>query len=278
VEVRLNRILVPFDGSEPARAALAHARVLAARSGATVTLAYVVPAPDLLADLGVGRSASRDAAGILAEAAKTIVTPTRTVLLEGDPATALAAEADRLDVDLVILGSRGRSPLVGLVLGSTARKLLLTASRPVMVVHAPVDALRTVVAGVDTGESAAKVARAARALAEATGAAVTLVNVLDADRAVADRPEQFGIPAQVWKDAVAAHAERVFAPLRPLVPGAGEELRYGNATAELREAVDAHRAEVVVVARKGRSGLDVDAWFGVAFTLAVRGPFATLVV
>jgi nucleotide-binding universal stress UspA family protein len=162
VEVRLNRILVPFDGSEPARAALAHARVLAARSGATVTLAYVVPAPDLLADLGVGRSASRDAAGILAEAAKTIVTPTRTVLLEGDPATALAAEADRLDVDLVILGSRGRSPLVGLVLGSTARKLLLTASRPVMVVHAPVDALRTVVAGVDTGESAAKVARAAR--------------------------------------------------------------------------------------------------------------------
>jgi len=274
----LKRILVAFDGSEPARAALAHARILAARSGATLTLAYAVPAPDLLADLGVARSASRDANDILVEAAKSVATPTRMATLGGDPAAALAAEADRLDVDLIVLGSRGRSPLIGLVIGSTARKLLLTASRPVMIVHAPVDSVRTVVAAVDTGDSAAKVARAAQGLAAATGATVTLVNVLDADRAVADSPEQFGIPAQVWKDAVHAHAERVFAPLRPLAPGAAEDLRYGRATAELREAVEDHRAEVVVVARKGRSGLDIDSWFGVAFTLAVRGPFATLVV
>ena len=89
---------------------------------------------------------------------------------------------------------------------------------------------------------------------------------------------QFGIPAQVWREALGAHAERVFAPLRAAAPGALEELRYGHATTELRQAAAAHRAEVVVVARTGRSGLEADAWFGVAFTLAVRGPFATLVV
>ncbi len=271
-------ILLPYDGSEPARAAAAHARLLAAGSGATVVLAYVLPGYDLLAEFGAGPAAGRDATAMLSEVAATFPGPTELRLLEGDPAEAVAAEAERLKADLVVLGSRGRSPLAGLLLGSTSRKLLNASGRPVLVAHEEVSAIRTVLAGVEQGEGAERVAAAAAAVAAATSAKVTLVNVVDADRALVAHPERFGIPEQAWKEALGKHAERVFGAVRHLVPGAPEELRYGPANQELREAAESKKAEIVVVARRGRSGLDVDAWFSVAFTLAVRGPFATLVV
>ncbi len=272
------RILVPYDGSEPARAALAHARVISASTEASITLAYVLPRYDLLADLGAGPAAARDATTLLTAAAKTLKVPTDLQLLQGDPADAIAAEASRLQADYVILGARGRSPLSGIVLGSTARALLHAATQPLMVVHEPIDALRAIVAGVEQGESAKRVAVAASKLAAATGAKVTLVNVVDADQSLVARPERFGIPSKVWHDALDAHAERVFAPLRALAPGANEILRYGHASTELRQAMTVHKAQVLIVARKGQTGRDIESWFSIAFTLAVSGPFATLVV
>lgn len=274
----LRTILLPYDGSASARAAARHARLLAAGSGARVVLAYVLPGYALLADLGAAPSAGRDATAMLEEVARTFDAPTETRLLEGDPAEAVAAEAERLGADLVVLGARGRSPIAGLLLGSTARKLLNASRRPVLVAHGEIDAIRTVVAGVEQGEGAVRVAEAAAAVGAATGARVVLVNVVDADKALVDHPERFGIPVDVWRASLARHAERVFALVRDVVPGAPEVLRYGRAATELREAAEEAGAEILVVARRGRSGLDVDAWFSVAFTLAVDGPFATLVV
>ncbi|MDP2306683.1 MAG: universal stress protein [Pseudomonadota bacterium] len=272
----ITRILVPFDGSAPARAALAYARLIAS-PGATVILVYVLPVRDLLDALGVGRAAERDARALLLEAAATF--PTAQIHLpQGDPAQEIAAEGARVGADLIILGSRGRSLLSGLVLGSTARSLLHAATVPLLVVHEPIGALTSIVAAVEAGDASVRVARSAQELAAATGARVTLVNVVDADPAVVATPDQYGIPDQVWRDAVATHAERVFAPLRSLVPGASEALAYGRATDELPDAVKAYGAQVIVVARRGGSGIGVEAWTSVAATLAVRGPFATLVV
>lgn len=227
----LRRLLLSFDGSEPARAAAA-----------------------------------------------TFAGPTETRLLEGEPAEAVAAEADRIGADVIVIGARGRSPLAGLLLGSTARSLLRATRRPTWVAHGPAEAVRRVVAGVEAGGEALRVAEAAGAVAAVTGGAVTLVNVVDADPALVAHPERFGIPEEVWRESLAKHAERVFGGVRAAVPGAGEVLRYGRAATEIREAAEALDADLVVVARRGRSGLDVDAWASVAFALAVRGPFATLVV
>lgn len=274
----LRTILLPYDGSEPAQAAATHARLLAAGSGATVVLCYVLPGYGLLNDLGVGPAAARDASAMLAEVAATFPGPTEVRLLDGDPSDAVAAEADRLGADVIVLGARGRSPIAGLLLGSTARNLLRATRRPTLVAHGPAEAIQRIVAGVETGEGALRVAEAAGALAEVTGGAVTLVNVVDADPALVQHPERFGIPEAVWKESLGKHAERVFGATRAAVPGATEVLRYGRAATEIRDAAEELGADLVVVARRGRSGLDVDAWSSVAFTLAVRGPFATLVV
>ncbi len=52
----------------------------------------------------------------------------------GQPARRLAQLAERIDADLIVVGSRGHAPLTGLVLGSVTQQLLHEAKRPVLAV------------------------------------------------------------------------------------------------------------------------------------------------
>jgi nucleotide-binding universal stress UspA family protein len=55
--------------------------------------------------------------------------------LYGYAAREIVEDAKSLDVGVIIMGSRGRSDLAGLVLGSTAHKVIHLADRPVLVVR-----------------------------------------------------------------------------------------------------------------------------------------------
>jgi nucleotide-binding universal stress UspA family protein len=56
------------------------------------------------------------------------------VVLPGPPAEVVIDEADRRDVDLIVLGSRGRGALAQLLLGSVSRAVASRADRPVAIV------------------------------------------------------------------------------------------------------------------------------------------------
>jgi nucleotide-binding universal stress UspA family protein len=53
----------------------------------------------------------------------------------GYAAREIVEDAKNLDVSVIIMGSRGRGDLAGLVLGSTAHKVIHLADRPVLVVR-----------------------------------------------------------------------------------------------------------------------------------------------
>jgi len=53
----------------------------------------------------------------------------------GYAAREIVEDAKTLDVGVIIMGSRGRGDLAGLVLGSTAHKVIHLADRPVLVVR-----------------------------------------------------------------------------------------------------------------------------------------------
>jgi nucleotide-binding universal stress UspA family protein len=53
----------------------------------------------------------------------------------GHAAREITEDAKGLDVGVIIMGSRGRGDLAGLVLGSTAHKVIHLADRPVLVVR-----------------------------------------------------------------------------------------------------------------------------------------------
>ena len=55
-------------------------------------------------------------------------------LIDGSPAGAIRAAADKEDAELVVVGSRGRGGFVELVLGSTSHQLAHHARRPLVII------------------------------------------------------------------------------------------------------------------------------------------------
>jgi len=59
----------------------------------------------------------------------------RKEVLEGPPAEALLNVAQTRGIDLIIMGSRGRGQLAGLLLGSQSQKVVSHAACPVMLIR-----------------------------------------------------------------------------------------------------------------------------------------------
>ena len=53
----------------------------------------------------------------------------------GDAAREIVNDAFEVDADVIVMGSRGRGDLAGLLLGSTAHKVIHLSDRPVLVVR-----------------------------------------------------------------------------------------------------------------------------------------------
>ena len=145
------RVVVGIDGSEASRAALAaaadQARRLGGRLEAVVALEPVGPwveltgvaPPEITETRESARTAGRrQVAEVLGDRDDGQVD---VLALDGPAATVLTEHA--ADADLLVVGSRGHTPLAGLVLGSVALRCVVHAPCPVMVVHpdaAPADA------------------------------------------------------------------------------------------------------------------------------------------
>jgi nucleotide-binding universal stress UspA family protein len=147
----MKRILVADDGSDAALAAVEIAIELAAKTGAEL-IALAVVDPDRLRALdvlNVARSenvgdaeaierlcdASVDYLGRCQEAAKHAGVPRfrETWRANADAALEIADFALANDVDLIVVGSRGRGRLQGLLLGSVSQKLTTNAPCSVLI-------------------------------------------------------------------------------------------------------------------------------------------------
>jgi nucleotide-binding universal stress UspA family protein len=111
--------------------------------------------------------------------------PIETRVREGDPASEIAAEADALPADVLVMSTHGRSGFGRVLLGSVSESVLRQARVPVLTIGkdtpaATTDAgFRRILCAVDlTGASDHTVARAV-SLGEACGASVTLLHVIE---------------------------------------------------------------------------------------------------
>ena len=62
------------------------------------------------------------------------------LMVKGPPAKAIIEEADRLDADLIVVGSHGFGAVFKMLLGSVSSAVLKKARRPVLIVPADRDA------------------------------------------------------------------------------------------------------------------------------------------
>jgi nucleotide-binding universal stress UspA family protein len=137
------KILLAVDGSEhglrAARLAGDLARTVKA-SELRIVVAYE-PIPPYLGEPNLQQAidARLDEANAILQAASQAVgevpATVRTELIEGPAAEAIIKVAVTHQSDVIVMGSRGRSGLAGLVLGSTSQKVVSHAPCPVLIVR-----------------------------------------------------------------------------------------------------------------------------------------------
>ena len=137
-------VLMPTDGSEGTVTALEHAREIAGNHEATLHVVHVV---DRRVYLAAGKDEQDEVLAGLQEdgeaAIDTVVDrldgdeiDVVTELREGVPHRELLGYADEHDVDLIAIGTHGRSSRDQIVnMGSVTEKVVDNSERPVLVVH-----------------------------------------------------------------------------------------------------------------------------------------------
>ena len=131
------------DGSKDAQAALEVAKTMAGVSGGRLIAVYV---RQLVVSRGGGVSVQYNDAEVQADLRRTVdelredgldasLAVVRTT--RSNPARSIANAAIEAQADLIVLGSRGHSPTVSLLLGSVGQRLVKLAPCPVMSVPNP---------------------------------------------------------------------------------------------------------------------------------------------
>ncbi|OGK89135.1 MAG: hypothetical protein A2X52_04170 [Candidatus Rokubacteria bacterium GWC2_70_16] len=141
--MKIERVLVPLDGSLLAEGAIQTAVEVARDGTAAVVLlraaeAHTLPGADPTdAQVAVVREAEEYLAAVAARLAEQGVKGIETSVWYGPPATAII-EATRLQkVDLIVMTTHGRSGLGRLILGSVAESVLRGTTTPILLLRAP---------------------------------------------------------------------------------------------------------------------------------------------
>jgi nucleotide-binding universal stress UspA family protein len=197
-----SHLLVPFDSSEPARAALRLA-IAIARQGATLNVVTVVDERTLVAEStsslagfdpeplmealdAEGQSALDEAAALCRAAA---IEPVLTTVHEAS-VVGIIETAEAGSYDLIIMGTHARTGVARTFLGSTTEGVLRRSAIPVLTVrsadHVSEAPFATAFVAVDESEPAAKALAVAARLARQSGTQIIACYAIDTARVIAE--------------------------------------------------------------------------------------------
>jgi len=135
----MRKILVGFDGSEGAEQALNRAIMMIDEFGELIILA-VVPTQfnESFVDIDAYKNLKKKAEILVSDAINDIGAHdfnVKGIVEEGDVAAKIIDIANKLRVDLIVLGGKGASEIGRYPIGSVANKVVQYAAKPVMVVR-----------------------------------------------------------------------------------------------------------------------------------------------
>jgi nucleotide-binding universal stress UspA family protein len=266
-----DHILVPTDGSEHAERAADHAALLAEAFDATVHLLTVVDIEGSAGPFSAGgvdddyvEQRTADQREALAEQRATLPETIRveTTVVTSTPAEGILDYVRDTDIDLVVMGTHGRSGLRRYLTGSVAERVLRLSPVPVLTVRAT-DASAVssgygdILVPTDGSERAKAAVAHALALADAFGStvhAVSVVNVGDiATGAEASVPPDL---LDELEDAATAATEAIANEADAAGLDSVTAVWTGRPKHDLLEYVGDHDIELVVMGTHGRTGLD----------------------
>jgi nucleotide-binding universal stress UspA family protein len=149
--MNVKKILFPTDFSDSSDAALSYASSLAAETGALLYIVHVGnDSSTYLAGYG-GFSSVPDSADQVARENKALLNQVKPTVpnvnyqhryLSGPPEHEILDFAKREHVDLIVIGSHGRTGLSRLLLGSVAEAVVRRAKCPVLTVKQPAEEVK----------------------------------------------------------------------------------------------------------------------------------------
>ena len=133
---QIARVLVPIDFSVCSMWALRYAEEMARRFGAEIVLVHVDQSLVLGSELAETRQAAarNELEGLVAFFGERDI-PARSVLRSGGPVEEIMATAEAEHVDLIVMGTHGRTGLTHVLMGSVAESVVRQSSCPVLTVR-----------------------------------------------------------------------------------------------------------------------------------------------
>lgn len=141
----MKNILVPIDFSKPSEYAAKMAAIIAKKTNATIYLIHMIELPSGVIDMGSGNRFSipesmlylRKTREKVLEFKKTFFSEDITVeyfIKLNNPFEGIKKYAEKIDADLIIMGSKGHSEFEEIMIGSNTEKIVRSSKRPVIIV------------------------------------------------------------------------------------------------------------------------------------------------
>jgi nucleotide-binding universal stress UspA family protein len=298
------RILCPVDFSDPSRRALNYAVALSAWYSAPLTVLHAVASvpvfevaapfgplgtpPVMLKDrdeIEEQRAALRRFIGSAADA------PSVDLVVEmADTCPEILRQAIDRKVDLIVMGTHGRSGVRHVLLGSVAEKIIRNASCPILVVppHAAeiegvgAAVFKRIVYATDFSKASTAALNHALALAQEADARLTLLHALEFPQALHD----IALPRDVEVDRLHAAAEAEYLRrLRALIPAQARmychvatKVDEGKPVRAILAVAADEQADLIVMGVQGRGTVDLMVFGSNAHGVIREAPCPVLVV
>lgn len=258
-----DHILIPTDGSETANAAARVGAVFADAFDASVHVLSVVDVRSYSSPLADLDQMVREQRELFEERAEDAVTDVETVLGEqaagighvsriehGIPSEVISEYAAEHEVDLVVMGSQGRSGLDRLLVGSVAERVLRTSDAPVLIVPPAADdrEFDSVLIPTDGSEAAQAAVEHGISTAGKFDASLHVLHVIRSGRGLPGPSDPLRVDAEGVVESVAAEATGRSVDVETHV-------QAGNPAKQIRRFVTRRGMDMVAMGTHGRSGL-----------------------
>jgi len=258
--LRIRKILFPVDFSERCSAAAPHVTAMAAHFEAKLVILNALSLPPVLSGGIVTPELEPplvDAKALLADRQRALdsylqnqfepLPDVERIVQQGEPGSVITGYARKNNVDLIMMPTHGYGPFRGLLLGSTAAKVLHDAECPVWADrHEATTFTRSdckeVLCAVDLRDESAPVIQWAGQLAASYSARLTLVHVIPAIAAHSPL-EESGFPHYLAEQA----REFIDELQRTAGTEASVRIEGGKIAHTVREVASQNRADVVVI-------------------------------
>ena len=280
-----DHILVPTDGSPGAENATVRAFDLARTGDATVHVLHAIGPLPKSVDLDSTESEEfrrqsekrgREATVRIQEQATDLGLDSVRAVREGPPYRAILEYADENEIDLVVMGTHGRTGGERTRLGSTTERVITVANVPVMAVRLAADGVVPesgygmydhVVFSTDGSDAAERAAEHALGIAERYGADVHVIYVVDTTTyGLEDAPRSIvGLLKEGGQNAV----EEIATDARELNLPVTTDILRGVPHEEISEYASGVEADVIAVGTRGQTA-DTDRLLGSTTARVIR--------